>query len=275
MTIDPAQLPADVRTKYDEMVAAYETLERARRELERHVSAESEVERKAPCSNCRAKTSHNVLQVERRTFDETFELIECAGCGRVSFAHSYLVSSGSGGEWLEERWTDYYPSPKSRPQPWWLGELRLSGPLINIDYGLRGLLAEIYEAVSGGQPRLALMGVRALLEQLMVVKVGDQGSFASNLKAFCDKGFISQVQYDAVSAVLDAGHATMHRMYKPTEDDLNTVLDIVEGVFAAIFVHMPSAKALSDQIPRRPSGRVIPWKDLDSRRPPAGKSGDS
>jgi len=52
------------------------------------------------------------------------------------------------------------------------------------------------------------MGLRAALEQVMIIKVGDQGSFAKNLEAFCDKGGASRVERDAISAVLDAGHAS-------------------------------------------------------------------
>jgi hypothetical protein len=267
--IDPSHLPEDIRIKYEEMVAAWEAFEQARRDENDPASANNEIKRKAPCSNCRTKTSHNVLHVERRIFDETFELIECAGCGRISFAHTYLVTRDS----AEERWTDYYPSPVSRPQPWWLAELRLSGP--NIDYDLRSLFAEIYEALWGGQHRLAVMGIRALLERLMVLKVGDQGSFARTLKEFCEKGFIPKVQHDAISAVLDAGHAAMHRMYKPTEVDLNTALDIAEGIFSAIYVHIPAAAELSDRVPsRKTTGKVIPWKDFSSRRPAHDESGE-
>jgi hypothetical protein len=43
------------------------------------------------------------------------------------------------------------------------------------------LLTEIYAAVNGGQHRLAAMGIRALLERVMINKVGDQGTFRGNL----------------------------------------------------------------------------------------------
>jgi ABC-type molybdate transport system ATPase subunit len=87
----------------------------------------------------------------------------------------------------------------------------------------------------GRSAPLGLDGIRALLEQIMFLKVGDRRSFAKNLEAFCDEGFASQIQRAAISSVLDAGHASMHRMYKLTALDLNTALDIAEGIFAAIF----------------------------------------
>jgi hypothetical protein len=133
------------------------------------------------------------------------------------------------------------------------------------------MFAEVYEALWGGQHRLALMGVRALLEQVMILKVGDQGSFAKNLEAFCEKGFVSRVEKEAMDAVLDAGHASMHRMYKPTESDLKIALDIAEGIFAAIYVHENAARELLGRVPKRlPSGKVVPLKP-GTKLPDEGK----
>jgi hypothetical protein len=108
------------------------------------------------------------------------------------------------------------------------------------------------------------MGIRALLEQVMIAKVGDKGTFPKNLHAFCEAGFISTIQRDAIKHIIDVGHAAIHRKFKPTQRDLNTALDITEGVLAAIYVHPGAATDLSHRIPTRaPSGKIIPWKDRD------------
>ena len=65
-----------------------------------------------------------------------------------------------------------------------LGEAKRAG-------SLGDLFLEIYQAVCGGQLRLAVMGVRALIEQVMIHKVGDNGSFVKNLDAFQKAGYIS------------------------------------------------------------------------------------
>jgi len=49
---------------------------------------------------------------------------------------------------------------------------------------VRGLLAEVYTAFQANARRLATMGVRAVLEAVMIDKVRDNGSFAKNLDAF-------------------------------------------------------------------------------------------
>jgi Domain of unknown function (DUF4145) len=117
---------------------------------------------------------------------------------------------------------------------------------------LGDLFLEIYQAVCGGQLRLAVMGVRALIEQVMIHKVGDNGSFVKNLDAFQNAGYISLVQRDALSDILDAGHATIHRAYEPKTEDIQVALDIIEGVMAAIYVHGDAAKQVSARVPPRP-----------------------
>lgn len=241
---------------------------------------------RAPCANCRTETLHRVLRShevfhsaevehdpvsdETQEDKDTYEIIQCAGCGRVSFAHSTPYpgfGADDDAEWARIPYdVSYYPSPTSREKPQWLkldeGFFHFSGVTrAGVPSDLAAMLAEVYEALWGGQHRLALMGVRALLEQVMILKVGDQGSFARNLEVFCERGFVSRVEKDAMNAVLDAGHASMHRMYKPTELDLNTALDIAEGIFAAIYVHENAARELSGRVPRRlPSGKVVPLK---------------
>jgi len=96
------------------------------------------------------------------------------------------------------------------------------------------------------------MGIRALIEQVMINKVGDNGSFLKNLDAFQRAGYISLVQRDALNDILDAGHAAIHRAYEPKTKDIEIALDITEGIMAAIFVHADAAKEVSERLPARP-----------------------
>jgi hypothetical protein len=228
----------------------------------------------APCSKCLGDTLHQILRSyevkhsdeveysEAGTFEDkdTYEIIKCAGCGRVSFAH-LTPNPGFGVEGLEDEepyYFTYYPHPVSRKPPSWTDR---TFSLFNtaMPPELSELGREIYEALWARHYRLALMGIRALLEQAMIRKVGDHGSFSKNLDAFGEDGFISRVQRDHMRAILEAGHASTHRMYKPTESDLDTVLEIAEGIVGAVYVHGTRAKGLSGRVPvRRPTGKVIP-----------------
>jgi hypothetical protein len=221
----------------------------------------------SPCSSCIRETTHKVLH-EYALHDEdrttTYSMLECAGCHRVCLREQVLNFDGD----VEH---NYYPSPVSRKEPDWLrfmgmqdssaadfdfsetpsGAPRASGKQ-NHDAALGLLLHEIYQAVHGGQYRLAAMGIRALLEQIMVSKVGDLSSFEKQLDAFEKDGYISFIQRDAMKATLEVGHAAMHRSYNPTEEDVKLALDIVEGVMAPLYHHQSKAEKMGDRVPPRP-----------------------
>ena len=147
---------------------------------------------KAPCSSCLRETFHKVLHQkggrydEEDGYEELFRLIECAGCQQISFAYSYAVWWSELAEGPEDNYreteyeTEFYPSPTSRQWPWWLGEasgrLKPRNVMTSssfearryVDPDLQALFIEIYQALAGGQHRLAAMGIRALLELVMI-----------------------------------------------------------------------------------------------------------
>ncbi|MET4442851.1 hypothetical protein ABIB75_001112 [Bradyrhizobium sp. GM2.2] len=200
---------------------------------------------KAPCSTCVGEKTHEVL-FETQQQDEdwlyTYAMISCGGCETISMR-------------VESRWHDgsvthaYYPSPVSRQQPSWLQYMRLG--LDAVEETIGDLIYEVYRAVDSKQYRLAAMGIRAALEQVMILKVGDNGTFKKNLDAFQQGGFISTIQREAMRATLDVGDAAMHRGYTPNEGDLRIALDVLDGVCAPIFGHGDEAKKMGKRVPPR------------------------
>jgi len=203
---------------------------------------------RAPCSNCLGETEHNVLHALDRSYegvDWSFTLLECAGCKDILLRE--VVDVGN----PEDTVIRYFPSPASRKVPEWVFSMSIGMVGGRSAASLGDLFLEIYQAVRGGQFRLAIMGVRALIEQVMIHKVGDKGSFVKNLEAFHQAGYVSLVQRDALNDILDAGHATIHRAYEPKTKDIQIALDITEGIMAAIFVHADAAKKVSERVPAR------------------------
>src|SRR5258707_2762459 len=123
---------------------------------------------KAPCSTCVKETNHHVL-FETHQADEhynyAYAMISCGGCDTISM--------GIQSRWLNDGsiTNEYYPSPVSRKAPVWLSFMRLG--LDDNEEKIGDLMHEVYRAVDGKQYRLAAMGIRALLEQVMILKVGD------------------------------------------------------------------------------------------------------
>lgn len=204
---------------------------------------------KAHCNRCLVKTTHAVLhrEVSRETEDlgddewydtiTTSVMLQCAGCGTVSMRQVTWdsLSQEAGPE-------EHYPPQKSRREPQWLN--RVDSETV------KELLAEIYVALHGGQRRLCAMGIRALLEHTMIEKVGDQGSFQRNLSAFQSKGFISPRQRETVDAVLQVGHAAMHRSHCPSPHDLDVALSLTEATLEDVYLGESRAAGLRESVSR-------------------------
>jgi hypothetical protein len=206
----------------------------------------------APCSYCFKDTHQVVLHEEVQTLEdevshEVYRLLKCSGCRNVSMAH-YSFYDSDVRKCYNKR---YYPYPTKRKPPPWRSELPIGGSLLD----------EIYGAFAGGQYRLAVMGIRALLEQVMISKVGDHKSFEKNLAALHEQGYISPVQRKAMDRIIYAGSGTMHRGFNPSASDVNTALDTTENILSAIYVNGEAAARVADRVPprlprgaRRPEG---------------------
>ena len=182
---------------------------------------------KAHCNKCNGERRQEVLHsVKSRWEDDDagvdgediYEMIKCCGCEDISLRHSSWFSEDVDNYGDPQINIRYYPPATFRQQPRWLPELYLAIPAA--DRSVQDLLQEIYVALQNGSLRLATMGIRALLEHVMVEKVSDQGSFKGNLNTFESRGFISKSQRAVLEPVLEAGHATMHRSFKPTPSQL-------------------------------------------------------
>jgi hypothetical protein len=202
----------------------------------------------APCSSCIRTTKHEVLfeisQRDEETVD-TYALLSCGGCETISMGRSRL--------WFSDGTVNhvYYPSPVSRKMPSWMLLWELGLGRSKGEAAIAAVLMEVYQAVDARQYRLAAMGIRALLEQVMIHKVGDLRSFDKKLDEFQKQGYISAIQRDAMRATLDVGDAAMHRGFVPTEKDLTLALDIIEGVLAPIYDHRTEAEKMADRVPPR------------------------
>jgi len=119
------------------------------------------------------------------------------------------------------------------------------------DHFVSRYLKEIYTTLFSKSYALATMGIRALLERVMVDLVGDKGSFKETLSSFKGAGHIGETQRKTLEDTLEFGHATMHRGYKPTQTDTEIALGIVEGIIESIYIHSPQAADLRKRVPER------------------------
>ena len=222
-----------------------------------------EIKLKAQCNKCLRETNHALLYKEEQPWDEelehytihgceTFNMVKCCGCDSIKLMHSSWFSE------IHDEYgrpiidISYYPPAISRAEPKWLS--KIGGILPNNEMRfVRGLLKEIYSALHNNSRRLAAMGVRALIEYMMIIEVSDNGSFKKNLDAFQRAGYLSNKQREIIEPILEAGHAAIHRGYEPSPKDVLTVIEITESLVETIYVHSIKAEKLKERVPRRGS----------------------
>ena len=208
---------------------------------------------RAHCNSCGGERNHDVLHSEETEWNDDdgyptwgsdeYQTLRCRGCEEIKLRHTSVFSEH------DEPTVYYFPPSIFRKLPKWLENMYLMGSAE--ESSVAGLLIEIYIAVQNNLPSLAIMGIRSLLEQIMIGKVGDKGTFFNNLNAFSSEGFISVRQKENLTTILEAGHAVTHRNYRPQEGDVLTVLDITEHIIESLYLHPPKVSVLKNRVPPR------------------------
>lgn len=221
-----------------------------------------EIKLKAQCNKCLRETNHLLLYKEDQSWDEEvasgitiygseiFNMVKCCGCDSVKLMHATWFSEACDEYGTPITEINYYPPAISRAEPKWLIELGGFLPSDQMQY-VRGLLKEIYSALHNDSRRLAVMGIRALIEHLMIAEVSDNGSFKMNLEQFQKSGYLSEKQREILEPILEAGHAAIHRGFHPSVEDVLTVVEITESLVETIYVHTQKAEKLKMRVPQR------------------------
>jgi hypothetical protein len=212
---------------------------------------------KAHCNRCLGERNHKVLYIEQTAWDQivdnefsvdgwdNYEMIKCLGCDGVSLRHQSYFSEDCDEHGNRCATTKYYPPTISRKEPLWMYSLCC------INDSIHDILKEVYICLHNDCPRLATMGIRSLIELIMVEKVGDNGTFGKNIDKFEASGFISRIQRTVLEPVLEAGHATMHRDYAPTSSALSSIIDITENIIESIYINEKRAESFRGKVPPR------------------------
>jgi hypothetical protein len=149
----------------------------------------------------------------------------------------------------ESEFIEQFPVKKKRNQPRWLFRLIF---LDTPDMGKFRLINEIYTCIENDCPRTALMGIRALLEAVMTDAVGEISGFQKQLDRFAADGHISKHDKEALTVVLDAGHAAVHRRFSASPEAIDACLNIIEGVMRSFYMSKYDREAVGD-VPKKAS----------------------
>lgn len=215
------------------------------------------------CNKCLGWKNHVLVHTEKTSWSEVvdeeyghtidggdiWDLMRCLGCDAVKLKHSSWFSEATDERGNPAVEVEFFPPTITRQKPQWRRQFFPFNGYLNT---LNGLSDEIYSALAAGSYRLATMGIRALVERVMIDQVGDRGRFVENIQAFFDAGHVAPNQQAMFKdTLLEAGHAAMHRDFEPSADTVNTLLDIIEGIMHAIYYAPMLAERVKKTIPAR------------------------
>lgn len=127
----------------------------------------------------------------------------------------------------------------------------------------KALIQEIEFTVIHGMSALPTIGLRTLIETVIVEKIGDKGDgFEKKLKRFKNEGFATEHQVNLLRSVLEVGNASAHRAYFPNVEDLQTCIDVVKHMLEGIYILHPKVKKVSDGTPKRKCTESVTKKKI-------------
>lgn len=206
------------------------------------------------CNECGRETKHDVVhRADRcRTYDDdqysvdvgsVWKVLQCRGCEgvtlqRVDWCSEDDPMDGPGP-------ATYFPPRVSRRKPVWAKRYELPWEYLD-------LLEETYTALHADSRRLAMMGARALIDAMIRRNAGDQQNFHQGLNALAEKYLISEQDRAIIEAAIDAGHASAHRGHRPTAENVNVVIDIVERLIHTEILAKQAKDLEKSTPPRQP-----------------------
>ncbi|WP_353221112.1 DUF4145 domain-containing protein [Salinisphaera sp. S4-8] len=111
---------------------------------------------------------------------------------------------------------------------------------------------ETYQAIEQNMTWLAMIGLRAIVDEFCNSHIGDIGGMQKKLKALAEQNFINKSQFEALDAVAGAGNASAHRGFRPQLVDVKECMKVVEHLVSQDFFS-DSLSQIRETTPRRGS----------------------
>ena len=183
-----------------------------------------------------------------------FRILECRGCNFVFFQKKEIlpnfehiaINPESIEDGIHAETILYYPAISRRSLPDWSYTLRLKDEILG------SLIEDVYGALNADLRLSAAIATRTVFDRASELHGIDPGaSFGEKLDALLSNGKISGNEREALKILIDAGNAAAHRGWRPTYDELETMLPILETFLYRTFILESAATQLKTNIPTR------------------------
>lgn len=171
-------------------------------------------------------------------------ILRCGGCDRIYFQTNSWFSEDDP---QDGPVVTHWPPPVRRKLPKWLFQLR------EIDNLLYLTALESNVAANQELYTLAAIGIRTIFDRSAeMLGVDPNLNFADKLSALDRMDKISGDERAALEILTDAGSAAAHRAWRPTAEQLDTMMDVIESFIHRSFFVSRAAAELASQVPARP-----------------------
>lgn len=166
-----------------------------------------------------------------------WSILTCCGCDHV-FAQTASSDSEDYGHYYDDEGNEaieYYekiatwPAKSKRDLPEWFSHGSVETDLKNTD-ALDDSLNELYGALNQDLVVLASIGIRTCFDiAAEILEIDPNNTFRQKLDELVSKAHITEAEREHVETLVDAGSAAAHRGWKPTIQDLETLMSVLEN----------------------------------------------
>lgn len=210
-----------------------------------------------PCGNCGKTLCHKVLTELRTedstpdgeiTFWETFLTIQCGGCKVVSFCKELTSTE------------DYRWNPVSEQQElavdWCVYPPRVAGReelqhVYTLPYNLQRIYKETRAVLITGQPVLAGIGIRSIVETVCKDQKADGKDLKTKIDELAKRAIITADAAKILHSLRFMGNEAAHEVKVHAADELATAFDVVEHLLQGLYV----IPALAESLPKDPNAK--------------------
>lgn len=216
---------------------------------------------KGHCPSCKGERNAKIVASHKTTWSDDdapiggsidYRVLQCNGCDTVYFQEYELFSEDVKYSYDFEGKTvseliptiKYWPSPFKRERPEWLDSID--------DSVLHDLLKEVYTALDNQLNVLAAIGLRTAFDRSSEkLSIDPSLSFIKKLEELEKRKLIGEPELKALSVLTNAGSAAAHRAWKPSNQVLDTLMNIIEQFLHHQFILKKKIKKLEKGIPKR------------------------
>lgn len=236
--------------------------------------------RKAECSkcggvrNCDVKGAHLVTYHDEHYSSWThWRILQCRGCENTfvqvvdtnseDFTH-YREQDGSEGMEYDQT-IRYWPALSRRSRPNWMSEYGIIGAEgVDVET-LDKVLIELYGALDNDLRMLAAIGVRTAYDTAAeLLGVNPDFTFAEKMDELVREGKIGSLDRVRLETMVDAGSASAHRGWRPSPQELDAMMNLLEHFVEETFI-VPARKAKLNAEAGKVKRSVPPRKPREAR----------